>query len=265
MQEEAYSLIQTEVERYSGIRVQKDDEKLFESRLRRLMTQESLQSLDEVLSWVKANQTSWIETISKKMANHETYFFREPETFALILNELLPEIKSKDVSIWSAACSTGQEPYSIAMMIYSNLSRLSFDRVEIYATDFVDDVLKKAESGTYTQFEIQRGLAALELITFFEKEGKLWRIKPEIRKSVLFRKLNLMDSNYYSEKHDIIFLRNVLIYFNPETRRKVLKKIRNNLKPNGVLVLGSTESLFGMEDLFRRIPNKKTSMYTAVS
>jgi chemotaxis protein methyltransferase CheR len=206
--------------------------------------------------------------------NNETSFFRDPAIFKAIEKTILPQIASrlngrKSISIWCAASSTGQEPYSLAMLISELSKKITLPQVEILATDISDRVLEKSKAGLYTQIEVQRGLPANILIKYFTKvdhSGKeltqeMWAIDPKIRSMVAFKKINLIDPWTKFGPFDLILCRNVLIYQNVENKKKVISKISDSLFPEGFFILGAAESLLGLSDQFEQVTSEGAVLY----
>jgi chemotaxis protein methyltransferase CheR len=186
------------------------------------------------------------------LTTHESSFFRDGKPFdhlARMLPRLLGErTPGMPLRIWSAACSTGQEPYSIAILVAEALGGRIDSRVEILATDISADVLQKARQGVFTQFEVQRGLPIRSLVKYFRQDGTRWRISPEIAALVRFEERNLLNDLSTVGRFHTIFCRNVLIYFNAETKTRVLEALALRLSPDGVLYLGGAETVLGLTD-----------------
>jgi chemotaxis protein methyltransferase CheR len=159
--------------------------------------------------------------------------------------------------IWSAACSTGQEPYSIAMCLKENAAMLAGWRVEIVGTDLSQEVLEKSRAGIYSQFEVQRGLPIQLLVKYFAQIGEMWQVNGDVRGMVQYRQLNLLHDFSSLGKFDIIFCRNVLIYFDQETKAAIFERIARMLETDGVLMLGAAESVVGITDAFRPFPDRR--------
>ena len=200
-------------------------------------------------------ETKLIDAIS----THETSFFRDGSPFRLFEYKILPDIvdrlngtASKSINIWSAACSTGQEVYSITMVLKDLLPDLPKWRIRILGTDISDAAVTQASYGQFTPIEIGRGLPNEKLSQYFNQEGKLWKIKDELRAMAYFQRLNLMESFTSLGKFDVIFCRNVAIYFDIESRKDLFNRLADQLKPECALVIGSTESLIGITDRFER-------------
>jgi chemotaxis protein methyltransferase CheR len=195
------------------------------------------------------------------MMNNESFFFRDRIPFDRLRDTVLPELlksraSRKQIRIWSAAASTGQEPYSIAMLL-AERSDLSDWRIEILATDISNDALEKAKAGIYSQFEVQRGLPIQLLMQHFKQEGEQWRIGQKIRERVEFRQVNLLSDFSRLGTFDVVFCRNVLIYFDRETKLGVLGRVGKVLAPDGYLILGAAETMVGLGNQFAPVPEKR--------
>lgn len=200
-----------------------------------------------------------IGAVVEAMTTNETSFFRDIKPFAS-LAELLPSLlaaraMTKTLRIWSAACSTGQESYSIAMTLDEALATKPGWRIEIVGTDISQDVVNKARDGVYSQFEIQRGLTLPRIMKYFEQDGTSWRVKSALRTLCTFKTANLLENLAHLGSFDIIFCRNVLIYFNAQAKGEVLKKLAARLTPDGLLFLGAAETVINHTGAFKIIDN----------
>jgi chemotaxis protein methyltransferase CheR len=203
-----------------------------------------------------------ITEVVEAMTTNETFFFRDKVPFDHLRDTILPAMQQsrsnrKCLRIWSAACSTGQEPYSIAMLLKEKAQALSGWRVEIVATDLSQEVLEKSRSGIYSQFEVQRGLPIQLLVKYFTQTGELWQLNSEIRGMVTHKQLNLLQDFSHLGKFDVIFCRNVLIYFDQETKINIFERMAKAMEPDGMLVLGAAESVVGITDAFRPLADKR--------
>lgn len=246
----------------SGLSLTPDKAYLLESRLTPIAREKGLEDVAGLVAELRrTNDREMIRTINDAMTTNESMFFRDTKPFDQFKQVVLPELKNskpdKRVRIWSAACSNGQEPYSLAMVIKEMGAELAGWNFEIVATDLCRKVLQKAEDGLYSQFEVQRGLPITLLVKYFTQEGNNWRLKPEIKQMVTFKEFNLLDNPATLGKFDIILCRNVLIYFDENTKNEVLRKIRPCFTTGikGFLFLGSTESAQGVANIFSRIEN----------
>ncbi|PPK52212.1 CheR family methyltransferase [Marinobacter persicus] len=243
-----------------GILLGDNKQYLVKSRLRRILEDNHLKSLGELLDRIKRpGRTNLKEVVIDAMTTNETLWFRDNHPFRILQEKLLPEFaESKSMQplrIWSAACSTGQEPYSTAMVIdeFRRSRPGKLRDVKITATDISKSVLDVARRGEYEMIAIGRGLSPERQKQFFTASSNGgWQIKPQIKSMVEFRELNLLD-RYTLGKFDIIMCRNVLIYFSAELKRDILTRLHAALNPGGYLILGASESLNGLSDLYQMV------------
>ncbi|XKH00946.1 protein-glutamate O-methyltransferase CheR [Marinobacter nauticus] len=243
-----------------GILLGDNKQYLVKSRLRRILDDNHLNSLGELLDRMKRpGRTNLKEVVIDAMTTNETLWFRDNHPFRILQEKLLPEFaESKSIQplrIWSAACSTGQEPYSTAMVIdeFRRSRPGKLRDVKITATDISKSVLDVARRGEYEMIAIGRGLSPERQKQFFTASSNGgWQIKPQIKSMVEFRELNLLD-RYTLGKFDIIMCRNVLIYFSAELKRDILTRLHAALNPGGYLILGASESLNGLSDLYQMV------------
>ena len=251
-----FDYLQGMLKERSGLVVTPDKVYLLETRLLPVAHRHGYKSIDELVDALKLRQDESIAVdISEAMNTHESLFFRDSSPFDLFKETILPRLLQrradrKSLRIWCAACSSGQEPYSLAMVLDEVSAKLQGWRTEIIATDISHAVLDRAAQGMYTQFEVQRGLPVNMLVKHFTKEDEYWRLNTNIRDRVKFQHFNLLGEMRGLGKFDIIFCRNVLIYFDVETKGKVLDQVSTVLNPDGVLFLGSAESTIGITDKF---------------
>jgi chemotaxis protein methyltransferase CheR len=251
----------------AGIALAADKDYLVESRLLPLAKERGFRSIREFISELR--QSPFGEThalVVEAMATNETSFFRDAHPFRALKDDVLPSLvaarrAARTITIWSAACSTGQEPYSIAILLAEHFPQLADWHIQILASDMGRQVLSRAKEGEYTDMEVSRGLTPGVLARHFERRASQWRIKTDIRKRVRFLRLNLIDPWPPMPKLDIVFLRNVLIYFAPEPKRRVLANLRQRMAADGVLILGGAESTLGIDDAWQRVSHGKTSSY----
>jgi chemotaxis protein methyltransferase CheR len=204
--------------------------------------------------------------VVEAMTTNETFFFRDKLPFEHFRDTVLPALiearaREKRIRIWCAACSTGQEPYSLAMALKSNTdglgAKLAGFRIDIVGTDISGDVLERAKSGIYSQFEVQRGLPIHQLVKFFSQTGEAWQIAAEIRAMVQFRTLNLLKDFSALGTFDIVFCRNVLIYFDQQTKIGVLNRLARQIPVDGFLSLGAAETVVGLTDAFKPMTDRR--------
>lgn len=238
----------------SGLALTRDKDYLLESRLKSVARKYGHDSLSVL---VRALQTStpteaMLCEITEAMTTNESMFFRDNKPFVSLKQKILPALVpnlSGTLNIWSAACSHGQEPYSIAMTLEEERAKLAGNSYKITATDLDTQVLKKAMDGHYTQFEVQRGLQIQMLLKYFtQRDSNTWQVNESLKRAIQFRQYNLLDSFTPLGKFDIIMCRNVLIYFDEPTKKDVLARLAECLTPHGVLFLGSAETVIGMCD-----------------
>lgn len=220
---------------------------LFETRLARLLRNHGMAGLDELVQALRrAKNPTLARSVAEAMTINETSFFRDNRPFELLRTELLPELIEKrrlarSLRFWSAACSSGQEGYSLAMLMKEHFPLLAGWNIRVEGTDISAEMVHRATSGTYHRIEINRGLPARFVVRYFDHIGEDWQAKPEIRQMCNFRQANLCAPLPFTGSFDVIFLRNVMLYFSMETRRKLLANIHRLLAPDGILFLGSSE------------------------
>jgi chemotaxis protein methyltransferase CheR len=242
-------------------------EYIAESRLANLVSQEGFSSLTDLLRQLRANSFNGLHRkVVNAMTNNETWFFRDVLPFQALKARILPELMAarsteRTLRIWSAACSAGQEPYSIVMSLQENFPELRQWKVQVMATDICSSVLEKAQRGRYSQLEINRGLPAALLSRYFTRQGIEWEISKDIRDRVEFRVMNLSESWPSLPSMDIIFLRNVLIYFDVEMKKSILARVRSVLRQEGYMFMGGAETTLNLDDRFERVQYENTAYY----
>ena len=261
-----FDYLRSVVRERSAILLGEDKKYLIEARLTPLLRREALGSLGELVTRMRSQPFGGLhDSVVDAMTTNETSFFRDKHPFEALREHIIPGLLSKQkpgpIHIWSNACSSGQEPYSIAMVLREHFPTLSSKDVRILATDLSPSMLARAEAGIYSKLEVNRGLPATLLVKHFEEDGSAWRISKALRQMVDFRPLNLIKPWPALPAMDVIFLRNVLIYFDVETKQEILRKVRKVLKPEGYLFLGGAETTLHLDDAFERIPFGKTVCY----
>lgn len=240
----------------SGLVVTPDKTYLIDTRLIPVARSLGYKTIEEMVDALKAKPDERVFVqVSEAMNTHESLFFRDKSPFDLFQKTILPQLlvrrrDKRHIRVWCAACSTGQEPYSLAMLLKAEAEKLKGWKVEIVATDISHSVLARAREGVFSQFEVQRGLPVTMLVNHFSQEGEYWRLNEDIRKMVDFRAFNLLESPMGLGQFDVVFCRNVLIYFNVETKTQVLGSIGRVLNEDGALFLGSAESTMGLTEDF---------------
>jgi chemotaxis protein methyltransferase CheR len=249
---QSYEVLCAYLRRASGLVLDNDKRYLVESRIAPIVRREGFSGLTDLVRAIERGMHPGLaQEVVQAMTINETYFFRDKVPFDKLRDNFLPEIitaraNKKSLRIWCAASSTGQEPYSIAMILEDFAPRLAGWRVEIVATDISEAVLSKARNGIYSQFEVQRGMSTAQLLRFFTQVRDDWQLKPAIRQKVNFRHFNLLDDYTILGQFDIIFCRNVLIYFEPDRKADILNRMTRILAEDGVVVLGASESVLGL-------------------
>jgi len=246
----------------SGLDLSADKQYLIESRLLPLARKAGLSGIAELVQKLQAGSRALITDVVEAMTTNETFFFRDKVPFDHFRDHIMPEIikaraGKRSVRIWCAAGSTGQEPYSLAMCLKEMSAALTGWRVEIIATDLSQEVLEKAKAGVYSQFEVQRGLPIQMLVKHFKQIGETWQINPELRAMVQHRQLNLLHDFAQLGTFDVIFCRNVLIYFDQGTKINIFNRLARQIEADGFLVLGAAETVVGLTDTFRPIVERR--------
>lgn len=252
----------------SAIVLDESKEYLVEMRLMSLARLEGFDSVDELSRSLRGKPFGPLHAqVVDAMTTNETSFFRDLHPFETFKRELVPEAlkrneASRTLSIWCAACSSGQEPYSLAMILQDTFPQLrSGWRVQLLAGDLSQEMLRRAKAGLFSQLEVNRGLPAPLLVKYFQKDGASWQVKEELRAMIQFHELNLATAWPVVPAMDFVFLRNVLIYFDLEMKRQILRKVRSVLKPDGVLFLGGAETTLNIDEGWERVQSGKTVYY----
>jgi chemotaxis protein methyltransferase CheR len=246
----------------SGLDLSADKQYLIESRLLPLARKAGMPGITELVQKMRSGSTVFIGQVVEAMTTNETFFFRDKVPFDHFREKIMPEIikaraSRKSVRIWCAAGSTGQEPYSLAMCLKEMGAALSGWRLEILATDLSQEVIEKSKAGIYSQFEVQRGLPIQMLVKYFKQTGELWQINADMRAMVQHRQLNLLHDFSQLGVFDVIFCRNVLIYFDQETKVNIFNRLAKVIEPDGFLVLGAAETVVGLTDVFKPFPERR--------
>jgi len=255
------------VHEQSAIIIDPGKEYLVESRLTPLAYQEGMESAQKLLEHLRREPPNGLHRkVLDAMTNNETIFFRDAAPFQALRQAIIPELLRKraaerKLSFWSAAASSGQEAYSLAMLMCEDFVGLQGWSVSILGTDISTAILNRARQGRYSQLEVNRGLPAKCLTKFFRREGVEWQISGSIRKLVEFREMNLAEAWPALPQFDVIFLRNVLIYFSVEKKKEILRRVRSVLHQDGVIFLGTAETTLNLDDSFERVAWENTSYY----
>ncbi|MGA2832774.1 MAG: protein-glutamate O-methyltransferase CheR [Terracidiphilus sp.] len=262
-----YRFLQAHVYSEVGIVLESNKNYLFESRLAPIVQQFGLGSVNALCELLLAKRNPEISLqVVEAMTTNETYFFRDPAQYEAIKTVLLPTLKEerqvkRKLRFWSAASSTGQEAYSLAMMLMED--GLKDWDIQILGTDFSSKVVERAESGTYQQIEVNRGLPTPLLVKYFHRSGMQWQLCESVRRMAHFQTIDLRKSMRTLGPFDMVFCRNVMIYFDNETKRNIMKELHSTLFRGGWLLLGGAESAFGLDEWFDRRKVGNITVYIA--
>jgi chemotaxis protein methyltransferase CheR len=258
-----YDYLRAFLKQRSGLVLTNEKQYLIESRLLPVARKVGLASISALVAKLKEPGSNQLgEDVVEAMTTNESFFFRDKLPFDHFSQTMLPAMLQaraahRKIRIWCAAASTGQEPYSLAMCLKDVEAKLAGWNVDIIGTDISMEVLEKAKAGIYSQFEVQRGLPINYLLKHFTQIGDLWQVSSQIRSMVQYRKLNLLENFSTLGQFDIVFCRNVLIYFDNETKIDILNRIQKMMAPDGFLVLGAAETVVGLTDAFKPVPEKR--------
>lgn len=264
--EQAFAYLRKLIYDSSAIVLEPDKRYLLEARLNPLLVREQLASYDDLVTRLQGGNAALRQRVVESLTTHETSFFRDLHPFEVFRKNIVPQLlmeqaASKRVNIWCGAASTGQEPYSIAFILRECGLHLAGWNVKMLATDISVDILNRARNGMFSQLEVNRGLPVPMLVKFFEKIGLDWRVKEEVRRMIDFRQLNLIESWPPLEQMDVVFLRNVLIYFDVPTKKKIFERLSAILRPGGFLFLGGVETTLNLSSNFQQVQYGKATCY----
>lgn len=265
-----FQIISDFIRERSAIVLEPGKEYLVESRLGPIANDLQLHSVGELIQRLKAAPDNGLGTrVVEAMVTTETSFFRDLHPFEGLRKQVLPELISRrhserTLNIWCAAASTGQEPYSLVMLLREHFPELRNWRVAILATDLSAAMLSRARAGRYNQIEVNRGLPITMLMKYFRQHGTTWELNEDIRRAVEFRELNLAKPWPYLPRMDLIFLRNVMIYFDVPTKKSILGRVARLLRPDGYLLLGGAETTHNLEDSLQRVEPLKGGFFQLV-
>jgi len=258
-----YDQLRQLLRRRSGLVLSADKQYLVESRLLPVARRAGLAGLGALVERLQSTEAEQLGVeVVEAMTTNETFFFRDKVPFEHLRETIMPALiaacaTQRRIRIWCAAASSGQEPYSIAMVLDEMGRRLDGWRIEILATDLSGEVLEKARAGLYSQFEVQRGLPIRLLLKYFTQVGEHWRIAAGLRAAVVFRQLNLLDDLSHLGTFDLVFCRNVLIYFDQATKSDVLERLAALIDRDGYLVLGAAETVVGLTGSFKPVADRR--------
>jgi chemotaxis protein methyltransferase CheR len=254
------------VQKRSAIVLDESKDYLIETRLEKLARDLNYANLATLVSDVRRDAGTVTRQLIEALTTHETLFFRDVRPFEALKREILPPLiaarqASRQLTIWSAACSSGQEIFSVAMMLREQFPDVAAWPVKLYATDISAQILERAQQGRFQQLEVNRGLPAAMLVKYFERDGVDWKVKDDIRRMVRFEQLNLLHAWPIDLRPDIVLLRNVLIYVNVPTKKELLTRVRQVIRPDGALVLGAAETTLGIDDGWERAAGAQSPWY----
>ena len=261
-----FDYVRTFICEHAGIVLETGKEYLVESRLAPIAKGRGYASFASLVAGVRAGDLQLKRAVIEAMTTNETTFFRDVAPFEVMREHVIPQLMesrraTRELKIWYGASSTGQEPYSVVMMLLQHFPALADWKVTHYATDINIDVIERARAGKYNQVEMNRGLPATYLVKHFEKVGTEWQLKAAVREKVRFEQLNLVKPWPTLPTFDIIMLRNVMIYFDTEAKRQILTKLSRHLAPDGYLFLGGAETTMGIVDSFKRMQFERAGCY----
>lgn len=262
---ENYAFLQRYIYQESGIVIDAGKNYLIESRLLPIVKQENLSTLNDLCSLLRATAPLQLKSrVVESMTTNETLFFRDLSVFDALQKDILPKLiesrrNVRRLSIWSAAASSGQEAYSIAMLLKE--FGLEGWKVQILGTDLNQQILDKAAAGKYLQIEVNRGLPAKYLVKYFSRAGLDWQISDALRSMVKFQRFDLRTSMSSFGPFDLIFCRNVLIYFDVDTKKQILSSLRRTLNPGGLLALGAAETTINLDNAYTRVVHGAATFY----
>jgi len=267
LEREEFRFIRDFVYRAASIVIEEDKHYLVEHRLAPLMEREGMSSFRHLVSELRQPTSGPLRSrVVDAMTTNETYFFRDARPFEALRRVILPQLIQRrrnngTLNLFFAGCSSGQEPFSLAMILHCHFPELLAWNLRLVAVDISGEMIRRAREGLYTQFEVNRGLPAVMLVRYFEKEGTGWRISPSIRSMVEFHEMNLMEAFAFHSGLDIVFLRNVLIYFDQNSRTQLFRLVRHALKPDGCLMLGAAETTVFSSESFLPLPIEYSNLF----
>jgi chemotaxis protein methyltransferase CheR len=263
MNAEDFRFLADLLRRRSGLALTPDKSYLIESRLAPVARKLDLSDVPELVRRLRTREDErTVALVVDAMTTNESFFFRDGRPFEQFAQHMLPALlrarqATRKLAIWSAAAATGQEPYSLALCLEDRARELQGWQIEILATDISPSALDRAREGRYTQFEVQRGLPVKRLVQGFTQERDGWVVKPELKRWIRFAPLNLLDLKPTFGRFDVIFCRNVLIYFDVPTKQRVVETMAQMVPPDGFFVLGGTETILGVTNRFTQVPDQR--------
>lgn len=263
-----FDFVRNLVKQHSSISLDDSKGYLVSSRLLPIARAEGFETVGKLIAHLRSRPHGGVHTsVLEAVATTETSFFRDFHPYEALRDQVIPELVRKRrgttrmLSIWSGACSSGQEPYSVAMVLREAIPDIDNWTIQLLASDFSGSMIERAREGVFKQLEVNRGLPARLLVRYFDQHGASWWAKDEIKKMVTFFKQNLDREWTRIPQVDLLFLRNVLIYFDVETRRQILRKVRQHLRPDGFLIMGAAETTLSLDENFKRVQFGRAAFY----
>ncbi len=270
MTEQDFDFICKLLQERSAITLEAGKEYLVETRLTPVVRQLNLKSIEDLVGQLRTQPSAGLSTrIVEAMVTTETSFFRDHHPWEALRKSVLPDLmkrrrEERRLHFWCAGCSTGQEPYSLAILIREYFPELAHWSVTIVASDLSREVLERARQACFSQIEVNRGLPAALLVKYFRQHGTHWQLNPNIRAMVQFQEINLAQVWPVLPRMDLSLIRNVMIYFDVATKKTILGRLARQLRPDGYLLLGSAETTFNLDDSFQRAEHVKSGYYQLV-
>jgi chemotaxis protein methyltransferase CheR len=270
MTDQDFDFIRQLLRQRSAIVLEAGKQYLVESRLTPLVRRLNLGSIGELVNELRARPADGLQAqVVEALATSETSFFRDHHPFETLRKVVLPDLVrrrggERRLHLWCAACASGQEPYSLALLLQEHFAELAGWKVALLASDFSREILARARAACYNQIEVNRGLPAALLVKYFRQHGTDWQLEADVRRRVDFQEINLVQPWPPLPRMDLILIRNVLIYFDTETKKVILGKLARLLRPDGYLLLGGSETTFNLSDCYRRVEQLKSGFYQLV-
>jgi chemotaxis protein methyltransferase CheR len=270
MTDQDFDFIRQLLQRRSAIVLEAGKQYLVESRLTPLVRQLNLGSIGELVNQLRARPANGLQAqVVEALATSETSFFRDHHPFEALRKVVLPDLVrrrggERRLHLWCAACASGQEPYSLALLLREHFPELAGWQVALLASDFSREILARARAGRYNQIEVNRGLPAALLVKYFRQHGTDWQLEADVRNRVDFQEINLAGPWPPLPRMDLILIRNVMIYFDTETKKAILGRLARLLRPDGYLLLGGAETTLNLSDAYRRVEQLKSGFYQLV-
>jgi len=265
-----FDFIRRLLQERSAIVLEADKQYLVEARLLPLMRQLNLASISELVDHLRSQSANGLyNQVVEAMVTTETSFFRDRHPFESLRKVVIPELvrrrsEERRLNIWCAAAASGQEPYSVALLLREYFPELAGWKIFLLASDLSQEMLARAREGRYSQLEVNRGLPAALLVKYFRQQGAIWELHADVRRLVELREINLAQPWPFLPRMDLVLIRNVMIYFDVETKKTILGRLARLLRPDGYLLLGGAETTFHLDDSFRRVESLKSVFYQLV-